>query len=259
MRDLLFWLSVAIGIWIGAWSIHEHTPIPQPDVVIEVPERQFLDIELPEMSLTVDVRIRKAAFFEFMLPLIEDENRRVLTQRLKLGWLSEQEEWTEAESEWLKALAKEYRVVLTQQQHAWISELQSRVDAVPVSLVLSQAANESAWGSSRFAREGNNLFGQWCFTSGCGLVPLARPEGATYEVATFDSPRQSVAAYVNNLNTNKAYSVFRQLRLKLRQQQQPLSGELLAKGLQTYSSRGEDYVAELQAMIRVNKLSQYDQ
>ena len=127
-----------------------------------------------------------------------------------------------------------------------------------MSLALAQSANESAWGTSRFALKANNLFGQWCFSKGCGIVPLSRPVGAKFEMAKFTNPEQSVVAYMHNLNTNRAYINFRKMRKNMRGMNVPLSGAVLAEGLISYSQRRGAYIKELQAMIRVNKLSQYD-
>jgi Bax protein len=132
-------------------------------------------------------------------------------------------------------------------------ELLSRIDQVPHSLVLVQAANESAWGTSRFARIGLNFFGIWCYREGCGMVPNGRTLGAKHEVQAFKTVDAAVARYLNNINTNKAYRVFRTIRSQLRTQQQPLSAEVLATGLLPYSQRGSDYVVELTNMIRHNR------
>ena len=124
---------------------------------------------------------------------------------------------------------------------------------MPEWLALMQAANESAWGTSRFAREGNNFFGQWCFRKGCGIVPSRRAKGATHEVAAFKSPAESVRAYMHNLNTGKAYRYLRKIRTGLRRQGKPLTAEVLAAGLDHYSERGHAYVEDLRRMIRVNR------
>jgi Bax protein len=129
------------------------------------------------------------------------------------------------------------------------------VDAVPVSLALAQAAKESGWGTSRFAREGYALFGERCFETGCGMVPRARRKGLSHEVTRFDSPREAVASYVRNLNTHPDYAEFRQLRAKLRQAPSPHPGIDLAGSLTSYSERREAYVREIREMIRFNGLA----
>ena len=125
---------------------------------------------------------------------------------------------------------------------------------IPNSLALVQAANESAWGTSRFARDANNYFGQWCFTRGCGLIPANRIEGAHHEVQRFSSPKESVASYLNNLNTHNAYAQLRSIRSNAVKNGEPITGYLLAAGLGKYSERGEAYIEEIRTMIRVNHL-----
>lgn len=143
-------------------------------------------------------------------------------------------------------------------QYELAKELVRRVDVIPTSLVLAQAANESAWGTSRFAREGNNIFGQWCFDEGCGLVPNRRGEDASHEVRAFASVEAAVRAYFRNLNTHPSYEDLRTLRASMRMQGLPLNSMVLARGLTRYSERGMDYVEELQDMIRINELRERD-
>ena len=128
-----------------------------------------------------------------------------------------------------------------------------RVDIIPTSLVLVQAANESAWGTSRFARIGLNFFGIWCYRTGCGMVPGGRNTGAKHEVAAFQSVDAAVSGYFNNINKHNAYHVFRTIRAELRAQDQPLDAEILATGLLPYSERGAQYVLDLTDMLRHNQ------
>ncbi len=127
------------------------------------------------------------------------------------------------------------------------------VDVIPLEMALVQAANESAWGQSRFARDANNYFGQWCYEKGCGLVPLKRTAGATHEVKSFATANLSVRAYMKNINTSRAYAEFRDIRRDLRHQHRTLDAELLAMGLKSYSERGMAYVKVIQTMIRSNR------
>jgi Bax protein len=127
-----------------------------------------------------------------------------------------------------------------------------RVDTVPLELVLSQAANESAWGTSRFARKANNLFGQWCFSKGCGLVPARRNAGSTHEVAAFKSPQLSVRSYLRNLNTGRVYKDLRNIRAAKRAEGKQATAYEIAAGLSKYSERGQAYVKEIRAMIKYN-------
>ena len=125
-------------------------------------------------------------------------------------------------------------------------------------MAMAQAANESAWGTSRFATYANNLFGQWCFKSGCGLIPQQRPEGATYEVKVFSTPSEAVGQYMLNINRNKSYQQVRDVRKKYRAKEAVISGYSVVEGLENYSARGHAYIEELRSMIRFNKLSQWD-
>jgi Bax protein len=138
-----------------------------------------------------------------------------------------------------------------------IGALLLRVDVVPASLIVAQAAKESGWGTSRFATQGNNFFGIWCFYRGCGLTPLSRLSGRHHEVATFDNVEESVRYYVRTINSHFAYAYLRELRADGRKQQQFYMGELLANGLIRYSERGMSYVREVQSMIRNNKLQRF--
>jgi len=203
---------------------------------------------------------RKAAFFDYMLPLIHEANEDILTTRSELleirqdaGKLS----WLERRR--LRSLGAEYEIENfdPDNEDHWATLLR-KVDIVPPSLALAQAANESAWGTSRFAEQGNNFFGHWCYVEGCGIVPSDRPEGASHEVAAFDSPQQSVERYVFNLNHHPAYQEFRRMRAALRATGQDLTGTALVEGLDNYSERGEEYIADMESMIRFNSLSPLD-
>ncbi|MBT8145319.1 MAG: glucosaminidase domain-containing protein, partial [Gammaproteobacteria bacterium] len=129
-----------------------------------------------------------------------------------------------------------------------------RVDKIPAPLALAQAANESAWGTSRFALEGNNVFGQWCFDEGCGIVPKRRRADASHEVRAFASLDAAVQAYFLNLNTHDRYKNFRDMRFQMRNQRGDLDPLVLAYGLVGYSERGDEYVDEIQTIIQQNDL-----
>lgn len=203
---------------------------------------------------------RKEAFFGYFLPIIQEENEKIAEVREDLlAWNNDKDSigwWDEGTIEDIAAGYRMEEFDVTDQA-AW-DELLRRVDIVPPSLALSQAANESAWGTSRFATKGNNFFGQWCFEKGCGLVPNSRESGKTHEVADFDSPRQSVQSYMQNLNRHPAYQPLRQVRTTLRANGQPITGYALAAGLGKYSERGVEYIEELRAMMRHNELAKHD-
>ena len=213
-------------------------------------------VNLPDFGAIKNVQTKKRQFFNFIEPAVNKENNNILSLRKRLlaikaktltGAVIEQKE-----SEFIQQLSKEYRVN-TKDTNKQLIALLSKVDVIPKALVLVQAANESAWGTSRFARIGLNFFGVWCFSEGCGMVPNSRDEGADHEVAAYSSVRQAVKRYLHNINTNQAYTVFRTIRKQLRDNEQPLTPEVLATGLLPYSERGSDYVAEISDMIRHNQ------
>lgn len=213
---------------------------------------------LPDFSRFQDTTEKKAAFFSFLYPRIVLANSRILIERDYLKGLADKDTLTSQEHSWLTWQSERLRVDAEPGSDQQFALLSKRLDVVPPSLILAQAANESAWGTSRFATEGNNLFGQWCFSAGCGLVPQSRKDGASHEVETFSSPYLSVEAYIENLNRHPTYQLLRDIRLQDRRNNTPLSGLELAQGLLGYSERGEDYIKEIRAMIHYNNLEFYD-
>lgn len=223
-----------------------------------------LELESPDFSSITVVAERKDAFFGFLAPLAEWENRKILRDRERLlaihAELESKQQLSPQSRKKLNGLVEEYRLAnaaeLTVQEQ--IDTLLRRADIIPLSMVLAQAATESAWGTSRFAVEGNNYFGQWCFRRGCGLVPLERGAGQRHEVAFFPNALESVRSYIRNINTHPAYRELRQIRAGLRAAGESLEGLKLIRGLQSYSERGEDYIAELRQIIRGNDLHKLD-
>lgn len=215
--------------------------------------------KLPDFSGISDVRVKKQAFFDYMLPIIEARNDSLKELRKRIKELAEASQRSPDDISWLRDIANVYELKTEEYiSKEFFDQLLQRVDIIPPSLALVQAANESAWGTSRFAREGNNLFGQWCFSKGCGLVPSARPAGETYEVRKFDGVAQSVQSYMHNLNTQHQYAGLREIRANKRKNHEPVTGPALAYGLSAYSIRGLEYVEELLAMIQVNNLLNLD-
>ncbi|MCH8256389.1 MAG: glucosaminidase domain-containing protein [Proteobacteria bacterium] len=202
---------------------------------------------------------RKQAFFDYFSPIIKEENEKILQHRARLEQIMIDPSRSSGEINWALNTASEYGIkdFDVESKTSW-PILLHRVDAIPPSLTLVQAANESAWGTSRFAKEGYNFFGQWCFEPGCGLVPRSREPGKQHEVAQFDSPRQSVQRYIFNLNTHNAYKNLRNIRSALREDGEVVTGSKLAEGLIRYSARGQDYISELKEMIQINNLEQMD-
>lgn len=202
-----------------------------------------------------DVARKKQAFFTQMKPHVVAENSRILEVRARLMVIRDDAGSIGSEERvWLSSVADTYKVRLPSRPGAlfW-AQILERVDIVPVELALVQAAIESAWGSSRFAREANNFFGQWCYSKGCGLVPNARKSGLSHEVRIFSSPQESVHVYMRNINRSRAYREFRRLRQEQHIYQRPLDATQLALGLRLYSERGMAYVKVIQSMIRSNR------
>ncbi len=201
---------------------------------------------------------RKAHFFDYLRPLIAAENQRILGQRrrlMRIAHAADDGTLGFFDRRWLAALAREYELDPDDfDTKALIGELERRVDAVPASLALAQAAKESAWGTSRFAIAGNALFGERCFERGCGIVPNARARGAHHEVRTFASPAAAVAGYLHNLNTHPDYESLRERRAELRSTGKAVTGLALAEELDRYSERREHYIQEVRQMIRRNAL-----
>lgn len=202
---------------------------------------------------------RKKAFFDFMAPLVQLANQEVMSKRARIQDIVNHFDIPPKDEAWLKVQADLFGVEpFDPLKPADQKTLLKRVDKVPVSLALAQAANESAWGTSRFARKANNYFGQWCFTKGCGLVPKKRTDGAIHEVRAFKHPYYSVVSYIHNLNSHVTYKNLRTIRAKARAKNKTPSSLAMTEGLINYSARKQEYVHELQSMIRYNKLTRFD-
>ena len=207
---------------------------------------------------------RKRTFLLSLLPMVLLANQAIEAERQEIETLFARFDnmgtLTAEEKKRLEEMADYYKLQrdpLTDERARAL--LLHRVDILPPSLVLAQAAAESGWGTSRFAREGNNLFGQRTFRTGNGIVPANRPAGETHEVKRFGSLFESVRSYMRNLNTHNAYREFRELRARLRRSGQPLNGVTLASGLDAYSTRNADYIKDVRAIIRSNDLARTNQ
>ncbi|WP_158968886.1 glucosaminidase domain-containing protein [Paraglaciecola sp. L3A3] len=214
---------------------------------------------VPDFSAYKNVTEKKKAFFAYLLPEIRRQNFIVLKERkmvLALYELISSDEPLSANQQAVFThLLKKYQLLKKKHmsREYLLSQLIQRVDEIPAELILVQAANESGWGTSRFAQQGYNFFGLWCFRKGCGFVPSRREEGSDHEVAKFKDLSHAVMTYVRNINRLYAYHDLREIRMKLRRQGKSVTAEALAKGLSKYSERGQEYINELQSMIRVNK------
>lgn len=201
----------------------------------------------PDFEKITDTKERKKAFFEYLLPEIQRQNSKIIELRnsIKSNTISKNK---------LIALKKYYRFKDDTNNEGLLSS----VDIVPASLVLAQAAYESNWGRSRFAKYYHNFFGLWCFKKGCGVVPLKRNKGATHEIARFASLSKGLAYYMRSINRNSAYDTLRKIRKHKRDTGQQVTGVGLAEGLENYAEIGYDYVETVQSIIKYNKLGQYD-
>ena len=219
--------------------------------------RVFLAKLPTDLAGLAEVREKKAVFFKSMLPLILRENERILAARTRLQRIHAFKQLGQTldapDRLWLMVLAERYRLKTED-----TAELLARVDIVPPSLALAQAAEESGWGTSRFAREGNAMFGQWTSGKDAGLVPESRSAGKQHKIKAFDTVQQSVSAYMRNLNSHRAYGKLRQIRQQFRSNGEPPEGRALAEGLKKYSERGEAYVRAIHNIMRKNKLSHLD-
>ena len=209
---------------------------------------------LPDFASFTRVDDKKAAFFDYLTPIVQYYNTRILADRRHLkrifSSVAEGDKLSWVDAMWLQQLAGQYAVVWNDDDpDDVIRKLIRRVDIIPVPLVLVQAAKESSWGQSRFAVEAHNLFGQWCFHQGCGVEPDQRPAGAKHEVRRFKTASESVRSYLQNLNTHDSYADLRRIRQQLRDQQRPITAIALANGLWLYSERREAYVQEIKSMI----------
>lgn len=200
---------------------------------------------------------RKAVFLRYMLPYVLEANSYVQQQRTRMLSLQPKVEMGqrlgEEEAMWLNALYEEYHV-----KPGDFATLSLRVDTVPVSLALAQAAVESGWGRSRFAQEGNAPFGQWTTKDHAGMVPKDRKEGMTHKVRSFESLYKSAESYLRNLNTHRAYKGLRELRASFRRDNAPVDSRAIAGTLLKYSEKGMAYVDLLRDIIEKNDLQALD-
>lgn len=201
-----------------------------------------------DMSNLRDVTDKKRRFFDFMRPIINDENAKVLALREKLVAAKKNKN----NHELVAKTAESYSVEWTTGKESW-KKLLERVDAIALEVALAQSANESAWGQSRFAQQGNNFFGQWCYRKGCGIVPKKRDKGTRHEVASFKSVNDSVRSYIKNINTGRVYAPLRKVRREDREKGKPANAYDQAGGLIKYSQRRGEYVKEIRSMIKYNQ------
>tara|TARA_Y100001958_G_C21235841_1_gene562235 strand:- start:948 stop:2489 length:1542 start_codon:yes stop_codon:yes gene_type:complete len=198
------------------------------------------------------VQLKKETFIKIVLPLIVAENEKILDDREKLKILSEKKFTTDTEKQWLRQKLLEYKV-----KKSDLKKLLFRMDMIPVSIALAQAAKESGWGTSRFALEGNAIFGQWTW-DGQGIAPLKRDGDKNHKILKFPILRASVKAYKNNLNTHKSYYKFREKRKQLREKNKSITGLALTDTLKNYAQTGSEYTKILNQIIKQNRLSDFE-
>ena len=205
-----------------------------------------------EMKMIENSKVRKNLFIQIILPLVIEENNKIKLDRRKLFSILNKNNNSLGEKKWLNIKFKQYGVIKKD-----LATLKIRMDYVPASLAIAQAAKESGWGTSRFAIEGNALFGQWTWT-GEGIKPAGSDSDSTHKVMRFKILKASVKAYQRNLNTHASYKKFRMERAKLRDNKKELDSLLLAGYLDKYAETGMEYVRVLKQIITQNKLKDFD-
>ena len=211
-----------------------------------------LDLLPKEIVKIESAKKRKNLFIQIILPLVINENNSIKLDRMKLFSILNKSKNSKAEQGWLNVKFKQYGVV-----NKNLSTLKIRMDEVPVSMAIAQAAKETGWGTSRFAQEGNALFGQWTW-SGEGIKPADAEDDSTHKVMRFKVLQASVKAYQRNLNTHSSYKDFRSVRAELRGQGKKLDSMILTEYLDKYAETGKEYVKILQQIIRQNDLTDFD-
>ncbi len=198
------------------------------------------------------VKLKKETFIKIVLPLIVAENEKILDDRFRLKNITSKKDTTDQEKQWLRQKFLEYKV-----KKGNVEELKMRMDIIPASIALAQAAKESGWGTSRFALEGNAIFGQWTW-NGKGIEPLLKDKSKNHKILRFPILRASVKAYKNNLNTHKSYVKFREKRRSLRNKNKKIHGLELAKTLSNYAETGSEYTKILAQIIVQNRLMDFE-
>ena len=205
-----------------------------------------------EIKMIENTKKRKNLFIQIVLPLILKENNNIRLDRKRLFNIINKNKNSNLEKKWLQKKYKQYGVLSKD-----LSVLKIRMDEIPVSLAIAQAAKETGWGTSRFAQEGNALFGQWTW-SGEGLKPKESDKNEGHKVMKFNVLQASVRAYQRNLNTHSSYEDFRMARADLRDRNKPLDSIILSKYLDKYAETGEQYVEVIKKIIEQNKLKDFD-
>ena len=205
-----------------------------------------------EITKIENVKKRKDLFIQIILPLVIAENNNIKLDRKKLFTILNKNKNSMAEQNWLNSKFKQYGVVSKD-----LPTLKVRMDEIPTSMIIAQAAKETGWGTSRFAQEGNALFGQWTW-SGKGIKPANADKDTTHKIMKFNVLQASVKAYQRNLNTHSSYRDFRSARAEMRDNGEKLDSTALTEHLDSYAETGKEYVKILQQIIRQNNLEDFD-
>jgi Bax protein len=219
------------------------------------PVANFFVAKFPDGIGELDnIEQRKKIFIQILLPIVLSENDKIIADRRKLVTIMNRRSFKK-DADWLNEKFQQYKV-----KNNSVKELLVKMDIIPPSLAIAQAAYESGWGTSRFATEGNALFGQWGWKENAGMVPENRAEDEKHEISKFNQIRYAVSAYKNNLNTHPFYDQFRTERAKQRSSRLSgsISGLKLIKYIHKYSIKGDDYVLGLKKIIEQNSLQDFD-
>ena len=226
--------------------VSKQEPAPKQASVKAEPTKN-VSPELPDNLDELPVAEKKKKFFDVIVPLVRNENNRIRKNREKLLSIIKKGKVSKEEKKWLSDLMKKYKTDN-------LETLLKRVDIIPTSLVVAQAAIESGWGTSRFAKQGNSLFGQRDYSGG-GI----KPKGATgFTVAKFDNIADSIKSYMQNLNTHKAYKGLRDRRKDMRDSGEEINSLNIIPALSKYSERGQAYIRDLASIIKSNDLKKFD-
>ena len=197
------------------------------------------------------VKLKKETFIKIVLPLIVAENEKILEDRNKLKSIASKKMTTDTEKQWLRQKLLEYKV-----KNGKLEELEKRMDIIPT-FCFGTSNKESGWGTSRFALEGNAMFGQWTWT-GNGIEPLFKDKSKTHKILKFPILRASVKSYINNLNTHKSYKKLRDIRIELRKKNRTIAGLKLTETLDNYAETGKEYTKIIAQIIKENRLADFE-
>jgi Bax protein len=242
----LLMFCAGLALFIALLRLATPEPVPPPPPVVLPPPSATESAE--------EILERKRLFVSLLLPIIQEENRRLLKDRERISRIEQElandEDIGKDDFDWLKQMAGDYELDPKARRNSeFFNSLRNRVDVIPASLIIAQAAIESGWGRSQVTREANNFFGHYCYGKDCGV-----PAPGVGDLRVFDTAADSVKAYIHNLNSHAAYRQLRKHRLDARQAGKAPAGSQLAAFITAYSERGAAYIADVQTVIRANKL-----